>query len=75
MSTTIRHKNISIRKPRKCFGCLGMLEKGDYAYTQTNVAEGKIYTLTFCPTCEEKICTEMRYDDEFGEGDLATRKD
>ena len=70
MSATINHERVSVRKPRKCFGCLDPLEKGATAYIQTNTQDGKIYKLTFCMACEKKICTEMRYDNEFSEGEL-----
>ena len=65
----ISGKTVIIRKQRKCFGCLQVIKKGDTAYIQTNTGDGKIYTLTFCLSCKDKI-SKMGYNDEFYEGEL-----
>ncbi len=65
----ISEKNVRIRKPRKCFGCLRMMEKGDLGHTQTNTEDGRIYSVTVCEDCEI-IVRKMGHDDEFGEGEL-----
>lgn len=64
-----RDKDVTVRKARRCFGCCEMIEKGDRANIQTNTADGKIYDIILCGTCQEKL-VNYRYDDEFGEGDL-----
>ena len=50
----IKDKIVTIRKPRKCFGCRKMLNKGDRAWTQVNVEDGRIYSETICQTCQDK---------------------
>jgi len=65
----ISNKSVTIRKPRKCFGCCRQIKKGDRAYVQTNSDDGRIYSLTLCSDCQKKV-EEMRYDDEFSEGEL-----
>ena len=64
----ISDKDIVIRKPRKCFGCLRWMNKGDLGQTQTNVDDGRIYSITICEDCEV-IVRKMGHD-EFGEGEL-----
>jgi len=66
----INQKTVIIRKPRKCFGCCQMINKGETAYIQTNSEDGKIYSLTICDLCQDKV-KQMEYDDEFFEGELA----
>ena len=66
---TISEKIIIIRKPRKCFGCLRLMEKGETALTQTATNDGKIYDITICDECREKV-SNMGSDEEFFEGDL-----
>lgn len=70
----ISEKAIIIRKPRKCFGCLRMLKKGDAAHVQTSAEDGRIYSLTLCQSCQ-LIVAGMNSDDEFSEGDLKEIKD
>jgi hypothetical protein len=66
----IRDKKVTIRKPRKCFGCLSVMSKGDTAYTQTNSDDGRIYDLTVCVKCNTYIVRNLQSDDEFNEGEL-----
>ena len=65
----ICEKDVRIRKPRNCFGCLRRLKAGDRGHIQTNTEEGKIYSITLCADCKTKI-GEMHCDDEFYEGEL-----
>ena len=65
----ISDKPVTIRKPRKCFGCLRVMNKGELGHTQTNSEDGKIFSITICEDCEEKM-RKMGYDDEFGEGEM-----
>ena len=67
----ISDKIVKVRKPRPCFGCLQMMNKGDEVHSQTNSEDGKIYTLTVCKPCMSYV-NELRIE-EYGEGDLTER--
>ena len=68
---TISTKRIKIRKPRRCFGCFEMLNKGDEAHCQTNTECGEIYTITVCLPCMSYV-NELGIE-EYTEGDLCER--
>jgi hypothetical protein len=65
----ISEKVVTIRKSRKCFGCLKPIKKGEKALIQTNADDGEIYSITLCNTCRKKL-SQLHYDDEFCEGEL-----
>ena len=65
----VSDKIVIIRKARPCFGCSQPISKGDTAHIQTNTDDGRLYSITLCEACQEKVA-RMNSDDEFGEGDL-----
>ena len=70
MSVVLKHRAIkSVRKPRRCFWCAEMIEKGESAITWSGVFEGDFSTTTVHPECWGAIC-EMPYpEDGFGFGE------
>ena len=42
----VSDKKVVVRKERKCFGCLRIIERGERAHVQTNTEDGKIYSIT-----------------------------
>jgi hypothetical protein len=66
----IRDKKVTIRKPRKCFGCSDMMNKGDTAHTQTNSDNGQIHDITICVLCNAYVVNNLGADDDFCEGEL-----
>ena len=60
---TIESRIVSIRKPRKCWGCAIEFPKGSNLNRCANKDGGEITVVHFCATCSEWFC---RYDN--GEG-------
>ncbi len=62
MMNIIKDGMIKTRKEHKCHGCLEVIPKGTVIYSQTNVYDGKIYTLYMCSHCNDycklKNCKE-----------------
>lgn len=69
MSTIISQKNITTRKPHVCFGCGREFPKSTIMSRESIADGGTVWTCYLCQTCQS-ITSEMRYDDEFGYGDL-----
>ena len=68
--SVLKGKYVTIRKPRKCFGCSEMLNKGDRASIQTNIDMGQIFDITLCSDCQDYVSDNLGSDDFFNEGDL-----
>lgn len=66
----LKSKMVTIRKPRKCFGCLDMLKVGDIASVTTSVDMGQICDYTLCDECQDYVNDNLDSDDSFSEGDL-----
>lgn len=62
-------KVVLTRKPHICSGCGREFPKGTNMERSCVVDGEDIWTCYLCPTCTD-ICSEMRYGDEFGYGDL-----
>lgn len=71
----LKSKMVTIRKPRKCFGCLVMLKVGDIASVTTNVDMGQIFDCTLCDECQDYVNDNLDSDDFFNEGDLKEFKE
>ena len=69
MSTILRYKYVTTRKPHICFGCgrniLSPARMASVAYADGGTAES--YYL--CKTCDT-IVSRMRWGDEYGFGEL-----
>ena len=69
MSTILRYKYVTTRKPHICFGCgrniLSPARMASMAYADGGTAES--YYL--CKTCDT-IVSHMRWGDEYGFGEL-----
>lgn len=61
-------KIVLTRKPHICFGCGREFPKGT-SMEKGCVVDGGAWTCYLCQTCID-IVSKMRYDDEFGYGDL-----
>lgn len=66
----VSEKKVTIRKARKCFGCLRIINRGETANIQTNSEDGKIYNITICEKCQV-IVSGSTSGFEFSEGELA----
>lgn len=69
MSTIFNQKNVLTRKSHVCFGCGREFPKGTIMSKEDIADAGTVWVCYLCKTCQS-ICSEMRYDDEFGYGDL-----
>jgi len=65
----VSDKKVVVRKERKCFGCLRIIERGERAHVQTNTEDGKIYSITICEECQV-IVSGSTSGSEFSEGEL-----
>ena len=55
MLRVISEKDIVVRTPHQCFGCLQSIQKGDPANRQTCTYEGKIYSIYMHTHCDAII--------------------
>lgn len=69
MSTILRHKYVITRTPHICFGCgrniLSPARMASIAYADG----GTVQSYYLCETCDT-IVSRMRWDDEYGFGEL-----
>ena len=49
---TITEKKVTTRKEHKCLCCSKVIKKGTLTRTQTNKADGQIWTVRFCNDCD-----------------------
>ena len=49
----VRSKYVITRKLHKCFGCLESFPAGTEMLAQTNIGDGRIYTIYICDECED----------------------
>ena len=69
MSSILNPRVVITRKPHICFGCAREFPKGTKMELSCIVDGGTLWTCYLCPTCM-KLTQKMRYDDEYGCGDL-----
>jgi len=66
-------KNVKVRKPHKCYGCLNTIEKGQLAKYVTNADGGTFLNSYWCKVCEAVIQKYDLYDsndDGFDMGEI-----
>lgn len=71
----LKSKMVTIRKQRKCFGCLDIIKVGDRASVTTTVDMGVIFDSTLCDDCQDYVNDNLSSDDFFSEGDLKEFKE
>ena len=49
----VRSKYVKTRKQHRCLGCLENFPAGTEMLAQTNIGDGRIYTIYICEECEE----------------------
>lgn len=69
MSEMLRYKIVTIRKPHICFGCGRRFEPPCKMISAASVDCGTVDSYYLCMTCDD-IVSDMKYDDEYGFGDL-----
>lgn len=69
MGHYLKYKYVKIRKPHICFGCGREFKPILEMISATYVDGNSIDSFYLCENCE-KIVSKLRYDDEFGYGDL-----
>lgn len=69
MSDNLRYKKVKIRKSHICFGCGRKFDPPTEMISAACVDCGTVDSYYLCLTCDD-IVSEMRYDDEYGYGDL-----
>lgn len=53
MVTVLTNKEVTTRKPHKCFMCLRKFPEKTRMHVQNNVCDREIYSIYSCMTCEE----------------------
>jgi len=66
MATTLKHKQVKIRKPRQCFSCYRKFQKGQIMTYWAGIYEGDFGTTYSCMDCQ-KIMNDSD-EHEFEEG-------
>lgn len=71
---TLKHKEVRIRKPRKCFTCGDKYEPGDKMIYCVGVFDGDFGYEYYCPCCDVYIDKHTEPGDSWGEGDFRGEK-
>lgn len=67
MSEILSNKDVTIRKPHKCFGCLQIFEPGIKMRVQALKYDNRLYRLYTCEVCDYVM--DKNYDgDDWPEG-------
>lgn len=74
MSTTLTYKEVTIRTPHKCWGCLREFSIGSKMNYWSCVDGSRINSGYSCKTCDEiqKIIIDPMYDDGIQQGEIAS---
>lgn len=67
----LRSKQVKIRKPHKCWGCLRTFPAGTMMDYVVGVDGGEMYSVYWCDICQT-VMSKMNFDDGdgIGAGDL-----
>lgn len=69
MSTNLRYKIVTTRKPHICFGCGRRFDPPAQMVAAACADGGRVESYYLCTTCDT-IASNMEYGDEFGFSDL-----
>lgn len=69
MAENLRYKIVTTRKPHICFGCGRKINPPSKIVSAAYADCGTVESYYLCETCDD-IVSDMRYDDEYGYGDL-----
>ncbi len=70
MSDILKQKEVKTRKRHICFGCGLMYPIGSKMILLSIADGGTVWDSYMCETCTEYSHRHIRYDDEFGFGEL-----
>lgn len=69
MSRYLKYECVKTRKSHICFGCGRNFEAKSKMVSAACIDDRELSSFYLCETCSD-IVSKMRYDDEFGYGDL-----
>ena len=69
MGTILRYKYVTTRKPHICFGCGREFKPPVKMISAVSADGGTAQSYYLCKTCDT-IVSHMRWDDEYGFGEL-----
>lgn len=70
MCQCIESKQVTARKPWKCFGCGDRFEAGTPKHCEKTRGDAGIYTLAVCPRCKAAVDRHIDYGDVYLEGEV-----
>ena len=59
MFETLKHKEVKIKKPRRCWGCGAGFEIGKFMTYVVCVDDGELLTSYWCEVCQAYIKTDL----------------